>query len=47
VNLIGSRWAWRCGAVLQGTVLGVLLLKAIIQLLLVNTGVHLFRYQGF
>jgi hypothetical protein len=42
-----SRGAWRLGAVLQGIVLGVLLVMAIAQLLQVNTGAHLFRYQGF
>jgi hypothetical protein len=42
-----SRWAWRLGAALQGIVLGVLLVMAIVQLLQVNTGAHLFRYQGF
>jgi hypothetical protein len=42
-----SRRAWALGAILQGIVLGVLLVMAIVQLLQVNTGAHLFRYQGF
>lgn len=42
-----SLGAWRLVDVLQGVVLGSLLVLAIVQLLQVNTGSHQFRYQGF
>lgn len=39
--------AWKAGAVLQGIVLGILLFLALAQLLMIDRGAQVFRYQGF
>lgn len=40
-------WAARLGAIIQGLVLGLALVAAIVELLTTSTGAQIFRYQGF
>lgn len=42
-----NRLLRRLGAVVQGIVLGLLLMHAIFSLTAIAQGVRLFRYQGF
>ncbi|BCS31973.1 hypothetical protein TBR22_A11770 [Luteitalea sp. TBR-22] len=42
-----SVWAFRIGAVVQGLVVGALVLLALTELLSSRLGGHVFRYQGF
>jgi hypothetical protein len=42
-----SGWPRRLGALLQGLTLGGLLLWALVNLMTVEMGARIFRYQGF
>jgi hypothetical protein len=42
-----SLWLRHIGAVLQGIVLGLLLVHAVVSLSAIGEGVRIFRYQGF
>ena len=40
-------WAMWTGIILQGLVLGTLLVLALLELSAIQSGARLFRYQGF
>lgn len=45
-----GRWTTlgrRCGALIQGTVLGALLAMAVLELFAITSGAAIFVYQGF
>ena len=42
-----ERTAWALGVLLQGIVLGSLLVVALLNLSALTTGARIFRYQGF
>lgn len=45
--MTASHWIRLAGACLQGLILGVLLLMAIVELASGELGAQVFRYQGF
>ena len=44
---VQAPWFWRAGQVVQGIVMGCLLLFAVIGLLALANHVAVFRYQGY
>jgi hypothetical protein len=50
-----SRWSpdnhltlpWRIGQILQGTVMGILLVFSVLELIALHSSVTIFQYQGY